>query len=361
MNSRGVARALSACAALLVSSASFAGEYHYQQTLLCFDCHTMHGSMQHGWAGGTVSTTAVLGGSWLASTNPNTYLLKKANDVQLCLACHDGQTFAPDVMGENTASTSFVRQAGAIPTGIAPYENWKGHNLDGSVQVPGGLQSIKLTCIVCHNKHGENRATNGVPMSAFRNLDSLSYAKGTNDVTKDVYLKSFTIGNIAQNYAYDNVYFNEPADRQTGEIGIQYSYFCKSCHTDFHGKPGANSVVGNGLAETQGIQWIRHPTAFANIGGVTVDSEHSSLARYASRPYRVKTANPTGQWGIEGTAWNTPDAGASPACFSCHKAHGNKNPFSLIYLEGTGPVTEEGDAAGMALGHRSLCAQCHTQ
>jgi hypothetical protein len=43
---------------------------------------------------------------------------------------------------------------------------------------------------------------------------------------------------------------------------------------------------------------------------------------------------------------------------SCHKAHGNQNSFGLIYMSGTGTVTEEGDDGVQA---KDLCKQCHVQ
>ena len=33
------------------------------------------------------------------------------------------------------------------------------------------------------------------------------------------------------------------------------------------------------------------------------------------------------------------------SCMSCHKAHGNKNAFGLIFMKGTGTRTEEPTAA----------------
>lgn len=43
---------------------------------------------------------------------------------------------------------------------------------------------------------------------------------------------------------------------------------------------------------------------------------------------------------------------------SCHKAHGNRNPFGLIFMTGTGAtVTEDGDGGV----YKDLCRQCHTQ
>jgi nitrate reductase cytochrome c-type subunit len=51
----------------------------------------------------------------------------------------------------------------------------------------------------------------------------------------------------------------------------------------------------------------------------------------------------------------------TPTCTTCHKAHGNQNPYGLIYLKGTGAVTEEGDADGQTEGLRTMCKQCHSQ
>jgi hypothetical protein len=58
----------------------------------------------------------------------------------------------------------------------------------------------------------------------------------------------------------------------------------------------------------------------------------------------------------------------TPSCFTCHKSHGNKNGFGLIWFVDnttTGPnppatptdITEEGDGGA----YRDLCRQCHTQ
>ncbi|HSB81189.1 MAG TPA: hypothetical protein VLM91_20605 [Candidatus Methylomirabilis sp.] len=44
---------------------------------------------------------------------------------------------------------------------------------------------------------------------------------------------------------------------------------------------------------------------------------------------------------------------------SCHKAHGNGNPFALLYMSGRGQLTEAGDTQGKA--YVDLCHQCHTQ
>jgi hypothetical protein len=52
----------------------------------------------------------------------------------------------------------------------------------------------------------------------------------------------------------------------------------------------------------------------------------------------------------------TTDTDLTMSCMSCHKGHGNQNAFGLIYMLGTGTVTEQGDAGVDA---RNMCRQCH--
>jgi hypothetical protein len=95
--------------------------------------------------------------------------------------------------------------------------------------------------------------------------------------------------------------------------------------------------------------WLRHPQADVNIGQNA--TYISSLAQYQSHANRVKTMDPNGSWAA-------PVAGVTPTCFSCHKSHGNKNGFGLIYMAGSGTtVTEEGDGGQ----YKDLCRQCHVQ
>ena len=66
------------------------------------------------------------------------------------------------------------------------------------------------------------------------------------------------------------------------------------------------------------------------------------------------------------TAWTD----AQPGCVSCHKAHGNQNPFGLVFLNRNATsVDEQGGygtgqtemANGYGVGYRNLCGQCHSQ
>src|SRR5512138_3734046 len=146
-----------------------AGEWHSGGNNLCTDCHTMHFSMQHNWDGTTpVPTTGAANGNWLGATGPNAFLLK-APANQLCLSCHDGQTFAPDVLGTNTnAAPTAGRSAGAVNTAAlgAPYDTYKGHTLGAANALPGYNPAAVgapatwydatggIECISCHAQHG---------------------------------------------------------------------------------------------------------------------------------------------------------------------------------------------------------------
>jgi Doubled CXXCH motif (Paired_CXXCH_1) len=99
-------------------------------------------------------------------------------------------------------------------------------------------------------------------------------------------------------------------------------------------------------------EFKRHPASTVNIGAL--GGGHSNLPRFVSKANQVQVMSPTGQFPgsyTEGTL--------SPSCFSCHKGHGNQNAFGLIYMVGTGAVSEEGDATGTQ--SRNTCRQCHTQ
>jgi hypothetical protein len=337
--------------------AGSSGEYHVGGTLVCYDCHTIHFSQAHQWGSSNpVSTLPAPGGNWLPTSGPNTHLLKAPPNT-LCLACHDGQNFAPDVLGPN--ANSYVRQAGALndTVGTAPYETWKGHTLDMTATPPGGVSTITLTCLQCHNKHGS---------ASYRNLTGaipVTYTKGeqyaSRTKTVDVWLKQWNQGDLPGNYAYDSVRFNEP-----NPINGAYADFCQGCHVAFHGPVGGNAIGGN--LGTGGF--LRHPNAQVNIGAIN-DGAHSSIAQYNAGTTRVHVMSnsSTDYLANPGNGTFTAGDGLTPTCFSCHKAHGNANPFGLIFLgQNAAVVTEEGgynagQTHDVGTGLRNLCVQCHTQ
>ena len=48
----------------------------------------------------------------------------------------------------------------------------------------------------------------------------------------------------------------------------------------------------------------------------------------------------------------------TPSCMSCHRGHGNAQPFGLIYAKGDAVIEEDGSAGGT---YSTLCQQCHVQ
>jgi hypothetical protein len=401
-----IRRTLFAAALLSATAAvALAGEWHSGTTNVCTDCHTMHFSMQHNWDGTSpVSTTGQPNGNWLSATGPNNYLLK-APANQLCLSCHDGQSFAPDVFGLNAnAAPTQGRSAGAIndPALGAPYDTYKGHTLDSTATPPGwdpaavGLSATwynpagGLECISCHAQHG--------PTDAYRNLGAYALggsasnfrptytiatatsamagpcrnASGARNSNCDVLIQidpttySANSGSAATfNPFYDNANtkYNKITYAAIGTTNYsnRIDAFCASCHGDFHGGP-ADATISNGQTVAGLDGFIRHPTSVIVIGasGAAGYGGHSALARYTGATTKVKVlANDQATF-----------TDASPTCISCHKSHGNQNPFGLIFLNRAATaIGEEGGYAtgqvemanGYGQGYRNLCGQCHGQ
>ncbi len=305
-------------AALGLAAVSGAGEYHWGDTLKCAECHLMSAEDQR-------LRAALPSASSSTPVSSKSLPLHKEGDA-LCLDCHNGRTDAPDVLGENTGT--HVRQAGALPTGVPPYKRTGGHDLGVSAVPPGGTVTVTLHCTSCHNPHGT---------AYYRNLPQVTYAKGRNDLTKDLFLRSWVEGQIAVNYSADNVDLNEPNAHDSA-----MAEFCQGCHCDFH----TTMAIGGA--------WLRHPTAAANLS--PFPGGHSSLAAFRSRPYRVKVMSATGDWGPRGGVWAGAPATLTPTCVTCHRTHGNRNPFALIVPSGVQPITEEGDGKVP----QDLCLQCHS-
>ena len=383
-------RKLFLCLAILAALAlpALAGEYHSGNNLVCADCHTMHFSMQHDWIGNnSVPNAPPASGvdatmNWLGATGPNAFLLKAPANT-LCLTCHDGLNSAPDVLALNT--NSYQRSAGAVNEASSgtPYETWKGHTLDSTTAPPGFDPAVigapatwydptgGLECISCHAQHG--------PATAYRNLGSYglggaataarpTYAiSTTNDTTKDVWINiaagyvagSGSAATFGPYYDQANVSFNRnDATVGTTKTSNRMDTFCASCHGDFHGGPGD---VGIGASAAVLDGFIRHPTSQVTIGasGVQGYGGHSSLSRYVANTTKVRV------YASDRTGYTD----ATPGCVSCHKAHGNQNPFALVYLNGNAASVDEqgGWKTGQVgigtdqQGTRNLCGQCHSQ
>jgi hypothetical protein len=328
------------------TSASMAGDYHVGATLQCQDCHVAHASQTHGYTvGGFVMP---VGGE-----APYDYLLRDEVN-HMCLACHDNNTLAPDVLGTNAGKyPGTKRQAGAFSAepghGLANdagYDVIDGHTLWSADQPPGSNGTYVpaadgLECTNCHAQHGSAATYRNLLNRGIFSGDTLTYAVGTNNLTKDVFERS------ARAYAVEDVDFNEPDSRNS-----RYGQWCQNCHTDFHGQGGdLNMGSQPGGYTSTSPPWKRHPVADVDLGHTGTPTRVASLARYQSLTNRVKMMSST-------ASWNPPGTDLTPSCFSCHKGHGNQNSFGLIYMTGTGStVTDEGDG-GI---HKDLCRQCHTE
>jgi hypothetical protein len=371
---------------LLITLSARAGEWHTGTTNICTDCHSMHFSQQHDWDSNAVpSTSAASNGNWLPAEGPNPNLLKIADVNALCDACHEGQAMAPDVMGfDSDPLPSQGREAGALndPSLGAPYEVFKGHTL-GSTATPPGYNPVLvgappawydaskgLRCASCHGAHGSPDSYRnlgpealGPNVASFRPTYIISTA---NDTTKDVWIDispgyTANSGNPATfDHFYDaaNVNFNR-IDRTVGGRATSNAMdtFCAACHGDFHGGPG-DANIGGSLAGMSGF--LRHPTSQAAIGLAAAQglSGHSPLSRFAGGTTRLKV------YADDRVGFTD----ATPGCITCHKAHGNRNPFGLIFMPRNGVVSstfaEEGfwdPSLPYQRGYVNLCGQCHDQ
>jgi len=367
----------------LAATASYAGDYHTggtgtdgQPLLKCAQCHTMHRSQQHSFYAPSPGSPTDY-----SAVGPQPALLKdKVNE--LCLSCHNRTTVSiVDVFGSIPSPSTELRQAGGLNvkvgastriTNDAGYDEMDGHTLYSTATAPGGSwnnASEGLNCVDCHMPHGHVK-------TQWRNLwmststadkfynKNLTYSNSATapDKTKDIW----EVGEEVYDQA--DVWFNEVTNTKS-----PYADWCKSCHTNFHGAAGGTEVAGQsgGFTFASPVDWVRHPNADVNIGHETGADYVSSLTRYQGRTNKVKVmSNAAGAI----ADWTTGPADATPSCFTCHKGHGDKNPFGLILLAGDGSVvSEEGDATGLLalVGPASspsrvaaptpLCQQCHIQ
>jgi Doubled CXXCH motif (Paired_CXXCH_1) len=279
--------------------------------------------------------------------------------VKMCLACHDGQSIAPDVFGASGSNNR--RMAGGLnaKTGTIAndvgYAETDGHTLysnlfpPGAGIAPGSSPAAQYTpgpegliCTNCHAQHGTSNYRNLLNRGLFAG-DTLSYAVGTNDLTKDIFERN------AKSYVETDMDFNEPNTSVS-----KYANWCQNCHVDFHGAAGAGTNMGGqsgGVTSANVSPWKRHPTADVNIGTVGA-TFISSIARFNGLANRVKVMDSQGLWNA-----TAGDNTVTPSCMSCHKGHGNANPFGLIFMTGTGSPTENGDGGV----YKDLCRQCHVQ
>ncbi len=340
-----------------LATAAMAGDYHVGTTLVCSDCHVMHGSQSHANKDGSVFNQPVGG--------PYPYLLRGETVNNACLGCHDGRTDVPDVLGDSPNPPTNGRRAGALNidpanahgiTITGSYTTGDGHTLFATDAPPGvvGTPPVStegLECSDCHRVHGDKyyRNLQGYPNTtppsyipaAWQNKEVTYEIGGTPTDTVWVYEA------LAHNYDDANVNYEEKDQTRSA-----YGEWCGTCHGNFHGAPSSSNI-----SDAAG-EIVRHPTA-----GVDMTSSNITGWKNTDPLHRLKVMDATGKW--DGTATTM-----TPSCFTCHKSHGNSNSFGLIYVlpnRSTGgptpdptrlaTMTEQGDGGGT----RDQCRNCHGQ
>lgn len=315
------------------------GTYHNGATLECAQCHIMHASQQHPHDGPVLPGPV---GAYPQDYTPSRKLLKAPDPVALCLTCHDGIAGIPDVVGYDVNGLT-ERSAGLFD--LPGNANPRGHKLDYAVDTdPGwGLcmrchfgstqESASVSCLDCHNPHGNNRS---------RNLQWASYPGG--EPQFGLFVRPGATG--MARYERANVAYGTTNDAALREV----TNMCIDCH---HVLTGAsyNDPDGNGFHNL-------HPSYDSERGDP--NSIAQGLPRGTTDPQHWEDG--TGAGFITTERLNFVNAGASDFttcqvvgastngvfCLSCHKAHGGTRSFGLLWDPVSG-VNGEG------------CDQCHNK
>lgn len=306
--------------------------HHNGLGTVCEDCHVLHASKPHASDSGTPRPGQIL--SYDGTANP--YLLKAPDPLDLCLSCHDGRMGVPDVMGSDV-NALVDRSAGHFDrTGTM---NPRGHDLGQNLGEGSGLCArchsgsggdAQVTCIDCHNPHG-----NGVA----RNLQWASDPESTPDL--GLFVSSGATG--LQRYETRNVSYGTLDSDALREV----SNMCLDCHHSFSGST-AIDPDGNGIHS-------RHPSYDSERGSPNTIAMGAADGGSDPAHWEAGTGSgfsvPRVRFVVSGAA----DFGAAGAvdaqrngvfCLSCHKAHGSGEAFAMTW-----PLSDGYSAPG--------CDQCH--
>ncbi len=311
--------------------------YHNGATLLCSQCHVMHTSLEHTHEGQTLPDPF---GPYPQQFAASPKLLKASDPVALCLACHDNVGGIPDVVGPDVNGLT-QRSAGLFE--LPGEDNPRGHKLDYGLDESAGFgmcmrchfggtfETAAVSCIDCHNPHGNLRS---------RNLQWASDPGG--EPQFGLIVNPAATG--MTKYEQANVGYGTTNDVNLREV----SNMCIDCHHVFS---GGNYIDPDG----DGIH-SRHPTYDSErsspnfIGqGETEGStdpahwEDGTGAGFVHTP-RLRFVN---NGATDFAATQTIDASVNGVfCLSCHRAHGGTKAFALQW-DPTDAVNGEG------------CDQCH--
>ncbi len=311
--------------------------FHNGLTLSCSQCHVMHASKQH-----VNNSEAGVDpfGPYPQSFTPAKSLLKASDPVALCLACHDNFPGIPDVVGADVNGLT-ERSAGFFD--LPGVNNPRGHKLDYGLTLDnselcyrchfvGTFATAAVSCIDCHNPHGNYKV---------RNLQWASWPGGEPDFG----LYENGAASLAK-YERSNIAYGDPGVANVREV----TNMCNDCHHVFTGSyyndpdgngwhnlhPSYDSERGNTNSISQGLPRATTDPAHWTGGtgvGFMISARVPYVNHLAADFASAKVVDPT----VNGVF-----------CLSCHKAHGGSNSFGLVWDPVSGTAAEG-------------CDQCHAK
>jgi len=305
--------------------------------IACGECHTMHNSQ---------NMSSMTGGS-----------AEQALLVSTCIGCHTGtnaaSSYVPYVYTTSEPTYGLTGTAGGHTTlaggnfywvqSADPDHNRMGHNVAGIADpddelgnIPPGGTDIggQLTCAGQYGCHGDRTKSS--------DLDALR--PGSHHVEDDPTDSTYGGSDVPQSYRFllgvkgfedsdweftvsdaDHNQYNGATDGGAAATDT-ISYFCASCHGDFH----------NGDTSSP---FLRHPTDIS----LPTSGEHGAYTTY-DPAVPVASTDITSQW----SDISDPD-NRIVACISCHRAHGS--PYDSIL---------RWDYKSWPNGGYNGCAVCHS-
>ena len=302
-------------------------------------------------SGSTTLTADSCAGCHRAHTAQGEMLIAAPDEVSLCLICHGSPAAGATtnvVDGVEAATTHGLRGGGF--TNALMDTGWTGtpvsrpatsaHAYDGTtaqtmwgngaIGSGPGLAPITLTCVDCHNPHGN---------SAYRILRPIPDGSGaaTGVTVPDQPARVYTVASPL------NRYFGE----EYGEGNYLKMYaldeWCAQCHTRYDAPEPGQATTDSGDPIFKYRHMTRWPTGWIDC----YICHEGAIGINAPDPFGVGAA-----------------VAHEPVCQNCHMSHGSAarmGTYSGIVLWPDGAATPSGNARSslLRLDNRGVCAGCH--